>query len=85
MFAIGSRQNAQIENASLGLLTLVSIFELIAFALPLIPNELADQFGGYRIHGLFAHLLTGFGWIALDLSLTMQPASASLWLKKTDD
>jgi hypothetical protein len=47
---------------------LLGVFQALAFALALMPHEISDQVGGYRIYGLFAHFLTGIGWAALGLS-----------------
>jgi len=47
---------------------LIEFFQVMAFALALIPLEVSDQIGGYRIYGLFAHFLTGIGWVALGVS-----------------
>jgi hypothetical protein len=65
LLALGSRSNPRLMQQSNMLILLIGVFQLIAFALALIPLELSDQFGGYRIYGIFAHFLIGLSWTAL--------------------
>jgi hypothetical protein len=65
LLALGSRNSSGISRKILNLLMLIGIFQLFAFALALIPSEIYDQFAGYRVYGVFAHFLTGIGWVAL--------------------
>lgn len=81
VLALGSRHDPRLQRQSIYLLTLIGIFQVIAFTLALIPLEVSDQIGGYRIFGLFAHFLTGIGWVALgvgfwktQLTIVIKPA-----------
>ena len=65
LLALGSRSNARLLPLSVTLILLIGIFQLIAFGLALVPNEVSDPLGGYRIYGIFAHFLSGLGWAAL--------------------
>ena len=47
---------------------LIGVFQLIGFPLGLIPLEVSDQIGGYRIGGLLAYFVPGIGWAALGVS-----------------
>lgn len=78
LLALGSRNNSRISRQSLNLLMLIGIFQVIAFALALIPLEVSDPFGGYRVYGIFAHFLTGIGWIVLGASLWNRPAGVTI-------
>lgn len=69
LLAMGSRYSTRASRQSLNLLMLIGILQGIAFALALIPLEVSDPFGGYRIYGIFAHFLTGIGWIVLGVGL----------------
>ena len=78
LLALGSRHNPRLQRPGLTLLTLIGIFQVVAFALALIPLEVSDQIGGYRLYGIFAHFLTGIGWVVLGANLwTMQMPAAS--------
>jgi hypothetical protein len=68
LLAVGSWHNPRLQRLDLYLLMLIGVFQALAFALALMPQEISDQVGGYRIYGLFAHFLTGIGWAALGLS-----------------
>ena len=65
LLAAGNRQLARVQWQSVGLLTLIGVCQLIAFAVGLVPLEVSDQFGGYRIYGLFAYFVTGIGYMIL--------------------
>jgi hypothetical protein len=75
LLALGSRSNPRLLPQSITLILLIGIFQLIAFALALIPLEISDQFGGYRIYGIFAHFLSGLGWAALGWTLHKKKAA----------
>jgi hypothetical protein len=75
LLALGNWHNPQLQRQSLYLLMLIGILQAIAFALAMIPLEVSDQIGGYRIYGLFAHFLTGIGWIALGVNFWKTPAA----------
>ena len=73
LLALGNRHNPRLQRPGLDLLMLIGIFQVVAFALALIPLEVSDQIGGYRLYGIFAHFLTGIGWVVLGANLwTMQ-------------
>ena len=78
LLALGSQYNPRIKRQNLILLLLIGIFQGVAFALALIPLDISDQFGGYRIYGIFAHFLTGIGWIALGAGLWKRPAGVAI-------
>lgn len=78
LLALGSRNNSRISRQSLNLLMLIGIFQVIAFALALIPLEVSDPFGGYRVYGVFAHFLTGIGWVVLGAGLWNRPAGVTI-------
>jgi len=65
LLAFGNRHDPRSQWQGLSLLMLIGILQMVAFALALIPIEIYDQFGGYRIYGVFAHFLTGLGWAVL--------------------
>jgi hypothetical protein len=65
LLAQGSRGNPRLLPQSVRLILLIGVFQLIAFALALIPLEVSDAIDGYRIYGIFAHLLSGLGWVVL--------------------
>lgn len=69
LLATGSWHNPRLQRQNLNLLMFIGVCQLLAFALALVPLGVADQFGGYRIFGLFAHFVTGIGWIVLGISL----------------
>ena len=73
LLALGSRQDQGLPRHSFYLLLFIGIAQVFAFVLALIPLEVSDQIGGYRIYGLVAHLLTGLGWIALGVNLWKMP------------
>jgi hypothetical protein len=75
LLAIGSWHNPRLQRLNLDLL-LLSVFQAVAFALALIPREISDHAGGYRIYGLFAHFLTGISWAALGLSFWRTQAAS---------
>jgi len=68
LLGFGSRQNPQLSRRNLSLLMLIGIFQVIAFTLALIPLEISDPFGGYRVFGLFAYFFSGLGWALLGVS-----------------
>jgi hypothetical protein len=68
LFALGDRNNQRIQGHSLPML-IIGTSQIIAFGLALIPLTLSDQIDGYRIYGIFAHLLPGIGWIMIGASL----------------
>jgi hypothetical protein len=76
LLALGSRSNTRLLAQSIKLILLIGIFQSIAFALALIPNEVSDQFLGYRIYGIFAHFLSGLGWAALGWTLRMKKSAS---------
>jgi hypothetical protein len=78
LLALGSWRSQRLPRSSLYLLMSVGIFQIIAFALALIPLEVSDQIGGYRIYGLVAYLLTGLGWVAFGGSLWNAQSTASI-------
>ena len=69
LLALGSRGNPQLSHQHLYLLILIGSTQVIGFALALIPQEISDPFGGYRVSGRFAYFLTGLGWAALGVSI----------------
>jgi len=78
LLALGSRYNPRIKRQNINLLLLIGIFQVIAFALALIPLEVSDPFGGYRVYGIFAHFLTGIGWIVLGVGMWKRPAGVAI-------
>jgi hypothetical protein len=74
LLAIGSRRNQRFQGLSLNILTFMGISLVIAFVLVFIPQAVSDQVGGYRIYGIFAHLLPGIGWTMLGASLLKKQA-----------
>lgn len=78
LLALGNRQNPRISRHSLSLILLIGIFQVLAFALALIPLEVSDPFGGYRVYGIFAHFLTGIGWIVLGVGMWKRPAGVAI-------
>jgi hypothetical protein len=73
LLSLGIRHHPQLHRQDLFPLMFIGIFQIIAFSLALIPLEVSDQIDGYRIYGIFAHLLPGIGWVLL---------GASLWKKQ---
>ena len=69
LLALGRWPSERQPRSSLAPLIVIGIFQFLAFALALIPNEASDQVGGYRLYGLVAHVLTGLGWVAFGASL----------------
>ena len=49
------------------ILLALGVLLAIAFAWALVPLEVSDRVGGYRIFGLMAHLIAGLGWALLGL------------------
>jgi hypothetical protein len=49
---------------------------VVAFGFALIPLDVVDAIGGYRIYGAIAHLATGVGWVVAGV-ICLQPASRS--------
>lgn len=75
LLALGSRHNPQLKRQSLYLLMLIGIFQVVAFALALLPLEVSDSIGGYRTYGIFAHFLSGAGWVAFGVSYWQSQAT----------
>jgi hypothetical protein len=78
LLALGSWHNPSMKRQSLSLILLIGVFQVLAFALALIPLEITDPFGGYRVYGILAHLLTGIGWIALRVGMWKRPAGIAI-------
>ena len=78
LLALGSRHNPRVKRQTTILLMLIGIFQATAFALALIPLAVSDPFGGYRVYGVFAHFLTGIGWIALGAGMWKRPAGVAI-------
>src|SRR5574341_1484097 len=69
LMALGSTDNPQLQRQSRHLLMLLGILLIIAFGWVLVPNELSDQVGGFRLYGLVASLATGIAWVMLGVNL----------------
>jgi len=78
LLALGSRHNPRMKRQNLALILLIGISQVIAFALALIPLDISDPIGGYRVYGGLAHFLTGMGWIALGASMWKRQASVAI-------
>ena len=65
LLAGGHWHNPRLHRQFLNLLVVIGVLQLTAFVLFIIPLDISDQFGGYRIAGFFAYFLTGATWIAL--------------------
>ena len=51
------------------LLAVLAVVQTVALVMGLIPLEIQDDFGGYRIFGSLAYGVTGLLWAVLGLSL----------------
>ncbi len=69
LLALGCWHSQRLPRYGLFLLMFMGISQVMAFAFALIPNEITDPIGGYRIYGFVAHLLFGLGWVAFGASL----------------
>ena len=69
LLALGIWHNPRLQPQTIYLLMFIGIFQIIAFALAMVPNEASDPIGGYRIYGLFAHFLPGILLVAPGESL----------------
>lgn len=67
-----------LPRSQAGLLLAIGLCQLAAFALALVPNAIADAWGGYRLYGAGAHLLTGLGWAALGAGHWLVKAPAAV-------
>jgi hypothetical protein len=74
LLALGNRSNTRLKPGCASLILLIGIFQLIAFGLALIPLDVSDAFGGYRIYGSVAHFLSGLGWAALGWTFWQEKA-----------
>ena len=77
LLARGSAHNPALSRSDHSLLMFIGICQVIAFFLALIPLDVTDQVGGYRIYGFFAHFLTGIGWMAFAISLWKMKTTAT--------
>jgi hypothetical protein len=75
MLALGSVRNPRAPDESYYPLMLLGILQIIAFGWVLVPLDLTDQVGGYRLYGIVAQLLSGAAWIALGISYRKVPTS----------
>jgi hypothetical protein len=78
LLALGSWHSQRLPQRCLYLLIFIGVFQVIAFALALIPLEVSDQMSGYRVYGVFAHFLPGIGWAMLGVSLRQAQTRAIL-------
>jgi hypothetical protein len=62
LLAIGNWRNPLMTSFGRLALLSVGIVLTIAFALVLVPIEVADSIGGYRIFGALGYLVAGIGW-----------------------
>lgn len=62
LLAMGSRGSPTLPARSRAVLLSLGVLLGVAFAVALVPQEIADPIGGYRIYGFLAHLLAGLGW-----------------------
>lgn len=61
LFAIGSGGTV-LDARSRAVMLSVGLLLAVAFAVALVPLEVSDPIGGYRIYGFVAHFLAGLGW-----------------------
>ena len=78
MLALGSWPSPRLQRPSLYLLMSIGTLLAIAFAWALVPLEVSDSIGGYRLYGLLAHFLPGIGWALLGVSFWTTKAPAAL-------
>ncbi|WP_019482957.1 hypothetical protein [Arthrobacter sp. TB 23] len=67
--AIGIRHNPRIGRLSRYLLLVIGLILLLAFMWALVPSEVTDPMGGYRIYGGLAHFGVGTGWVLFGISV----------------
>ena len=61
--APGSSPTTRRPEAVARVILAIGILLIGAFVVALIPLEVSDRIGGYRIYGAVAHLATGIGWV----------------------
>ncbi len=62
---VGNRGNPTIPRGSHSLLMVLGLLQITAIASAFVPQEVSDDFGGYRLYGILAHFAFGLGWILL--------------------
>lgn len=77
LLAAGRLSGAAPPRTATNLLLALGLLQWAAFAAALIPNAVADEWGGYRVYGVLAHLLPGLLWAALGVT-AWAPAPASV-------
>jgi hypothetical protein len=73
--APGSTARARHPRAVARVILAIGILLIAAFAIALIPLDISDRFGGYRIYGAVAHLATGVGWVLAGVVALRAPAA----------
>ena len=69
LLAGGTRHHPRVSAANRLVLMLIGVLLVLAFAWALLPTDLTDRIGGFRIYGALAHLGVGIGWAFFGASL----------------
>ena len=76
MLALGNRGNPGLPQSSKLALWGMAVVLLLSFSWAImIPLEVSDRIGGYRIFGLMANLLFGAGWVVFGTGLWRRAAT----------
>lgn len=78
LLAMGNRDNPRVSGTSRALLLCVATLLATAFAGALVPSEVTDPIGGYRIYGVLAHLGAGAGWALFGVSMLARRSTAAV-------
>lgn len=76
LLAFGTWPDPHWQRLSLHLLMFTGMVLVISFPVALIPLDVSDSFGGYRVFGVLAYLVPGLGWAALGVNFGMLPVPA---------
>lgn len=75
LMARGSRHNPWVQKQKCYSLMPLGILLMMAFGWALIPLEVTDQVGGFRLYGLVANFATGIVWVMLGMRFWRMPVS----------
>lgn len=77
VLGLAMRGASRADRAVRAMVVALGTLFVIAFAWALVPLELSDRVGGYRIFGFMAHLVGGLGWALLGLLVVRRVGTAA--------
>lgn len=71
--ALGGRRQPALGGLTVGALMAIGVLLIATFVYALIiPGQVFDAIGGYRIQGIAEHILVGIGWIVVGAGLLLR-------------